>query len=245
MGPTPPSNRLIRGAAPALPRNAPKVARPMSESTGSIIGVSVDMTHDIVCPWCRIGHHNLRTALKDWTGPGVTVRFTPYLLNPDAPAEGVDLRAHLGARYGAANVEAMFTRVTAIGAQAGIKFDFAKIRRVADTSRAHTLLAHAPASHQEKLLDAIYTAHFENGSDPGDRAMLFAAWRSVGLEEAIATASLDDTTAIAATRKQALVAAQTGIGGVPHFVISGPKGQTALHGAQPVEAFRAALRQVV
>ena len=28
--------------------------------------LTVDLTHDIVCPWCRIGHHNLRTALSRW-----------------------------------------------------------------------------------------------------------------------------------------------------------------------------------
>jgi predicted DsbA family dithiol-disulfide isomerase len=50
--------------------------------------VIVDVYHDIVCPWCRIGKANLDQALARWEGEPVEVGWRPYLLNPDAPVGG-------------------------------------------------------------------------------------------------------------------------------------------------------------
>ena len=60
---------------PPLPPPAPRPLR-------------VEVWHDTVCPWCRIGIHNLEVAVDLWRGPTFEVVFRPYLLEPDAPPEG-------------------------------------------------------------------------------------------------------------------------------------------------------------
>ncbi len=228
--------------APSTPNPATKdVNVPPAMPKARIV---VDLTHDVVCPWCRIGHHNLRTALAELGDGTVEVRLHPFLLNPDAPPEGVDLRAHLATRYGAANIEAMFQRVTQTGKQYGLHFDFSKVRIMADTSLAHTLLAAAPPAKQGALLDALHQAHFEEGMNPGDRAALLAVWVGTGLDKASGEAVLQDTAAVQSTRQAALAAARTGIGGVPHFELAGPGGQRTLHGGQSPATILQALRAV-
>ncbi|MBI5611177.1 MAG: DsbA family protein, partial [Deltaproteobacteria bacterium] len=72
----------VDAAAPAAatPNPAPKDANvPIAKPKAR---VTVDLTHDVVCPWCRIGHHNLRTALTDLADVDVEVRLHPFLLNP-------------------------------------------------------------------------------------------------------------------------------------------------------------------
>lgn len=234
-----------RAPSPAQPpTQAPVPPSPAAAAVRDSL-ITVDLTHDVVCPWCRIGHHNLRKALQQLGGAKVEVRLHPFLLDPSAPPEGVDLRQHLAERYGAANIEKMFDRVTATGKQYGLHFDFAKIRTMADTSLAHTLLAAAPAERQEQLLDALHKAHFEEGMNPGDSAALLAVWLSVGLDRAGGEAALGNTAAVQATRQQAQAAAQRNLGGVPHFELAGPAGKKSLHGGQPPEVMLAALRAVL
>ena len=54
--------------------------------------LSIDVVSDIVCPWCFIGKRKLEHALAELraTEPelDVTIRWHPFELNPDLPAEG-------------------------------------------------------------------------------------------------------------------------------------------------------------
>ena len=50
----------------------------------------IQVVQDIVCPWCRIGKHNLRKAAEQFTaetGEAVNLVFLPYLLDPIRPDE--------------------------------------------------------------------------------------------------------------------------------------------------------------
>ncbi len=237
---------LLPACKPAVPQPQPLAAKPpalgvpMPKPQAALV---VDLTHDVICPWCRIGHHNLRTALGNWQGGAVTVRLHPYLLDPSVPPEGVDLRARLAERYGATQLDAMFARVTQVGAGYGVKFDFAKIRRTPDTTIAHALVLAAPAALQSDLLDVIHRVYFEQGADIGAAAVLQAAWQEVGLPVAQATAVLADAGARAQVRRLADAAAAKGLQGVPHFELHGPAGDVTLHGGQAPEAIGAALRK--
>ena len=53
--------------------------------------MQIDVYQDLTCPWCRIGKHNLDQALKEWTGPPVTVTYRPFFLDETVPVEN---RAH-------------------------------------------------------------------------------------------------------------------------------------------------------
>lgn len=198
----------------------------------------VEVVHDTVCPWCRIGCHNLHAAI-DALGPrSVEVVYRPYLLEPDLPPQGADLRERLGKKYGAERVSSMFTGVTQAGAKYGVRFDFDRVRVSPQTAPSHALIAWAPAGQRRALVTAIHLAYFERGENIGDPDVLAAIARSVGLEHGAALSTARDPALLASVRQQAASAQTTGVRGVPHFVI----GSRSLHGAQPPEALREAMQ---
>ena len=206
--------------------------------------LTIDLTHDVICPWCRIGHHNLRVALREMPDANVTVKLHPYLLDPSVPPEGVDLRARLAERYGATQLDAMFDRVTQTGASYGLKFDFAKIRRTPDTAISHALILAAPVASQSDLLDIIHREYFEAGADIGNGAVLQTCWQEAGLPIAEAVDALADMGARVRVRQLAAAAARTGMNGVPHFELHGAGGDVVLQGGQAPGTILAALKKV-
>lgn len=100
------------------------------------------------------------------------VRHHPYLLYPDVPADGSDLRRSLLERY-RQDPERVFEPVEAAGRQAGIPLDFSRVTRVYSTVPAHTLLRHAhEKATQLALMHALFEAYFFNSSNIADREIL-------------------------------------------------------------------------
>jgi predicted DsbA family dithiol-disulfide isomerase len=66
----------------------------------------VDVVSDIVCPWCFVGKRKLDAALAELvhSEPSVcvSVRWHPFQLNPDLPAEGMPRASYLAAKFGSA-----------------------------------------------------------------------------------------------------------------------------------------------
>jgi predicted DsbA family dithiol-disulfide isomerase len=197
----------------------------------------VEVWHDTVCPWCRIGLHNLGVALDRWTGSALAAVYHPFLLEPDAPAAGEDLRERLGRKYGAARLPEMFARVSAAGARYGVRFDWDRVRRAPLTVGSHALIAHAPEPRRRAVVAAVHRAYFEEGTDIGDTRALASLAAAAGLDEAAALRAIEDPAAVAVVRRGAAEATARGIDGVPHFVI----GARTLHGAQSPEALAEAL----
>jgi predicted DsbA family dithiol-disulfide isomerase len=204
---------------------------PSSKTTAAL---RVEVWHDTVCPWCRIGCHNLGTVLDGWSGPPVELVLHPFLLNPETPPEGHDLRAHLSEKYGIP-AEQAFGRVTQAGARYGVTFNWDKVRIGPATAKSHALLASAPKEKQRPLLGAIHRAYFEEGQNLGDTAVLVAIGKSVGLNGVEAV--VNDAARIAAIREQARSASMAGISGVPHFRF----GVREVNGAVGPDALRQAL----
>src|SRR5687767_9202081 len=98
--------------------------------------LEIDVYSDFMCPWCFIGSRRLQEALESISDLDVATRHHPYLLYPNTPVEGIDLRASLAQRYGQ-NPERLFDPVETAGRQAGIPLDFSKVTRVHSTVDAH------------------------------------------------------------------------------------------------------------
>ena len=127
--------------------------------------VRVDVWHDTVCPWCRIGLHNLDAVVAASKDVRVDVVHHPFLLDPETPPGGRDFRAHLGAKFGGVErLEPMFQRVSAAGAPYGVRFAWDKVRVSPDTTMSHSLIAWAPVEKRAALVDVIHQAHFEDGA---------------------------------------------------------------------------------
>ncbi len=198
--------------------------------------LTVDLVSDFACPWCYIGAARLAQAL----GPRrveVAVNYHPFLLNPDLPPEGADLRAYLRARYGG-DPEEMFANVEAAARETGLPLDFSRVTRFPNTVAAHTLARHAP--QQASFATALFEANFVHGRDLGDATVLTELALAHGFAADAVARLLADDSEHARTRQIAAALSARGITGVPFFVFGQ---RLALSGAQPVEVFRQALAE--
>jgi hypothetical protein len=78
-------------------------ASPLSETRGDVMSVPVkiDFVSDVACPWCAVGLKSLEAAIARVGGElHVELRFQPFELNPQMPAEGEDAVEHLTRKYG-------------------------------------------------------------------------------------------------------------------------------------------------
>ena len=55
--------------------------------------LSIEVTADVVCPWCFIGKRRLEKAIALKPEIPVELRFRPYFLNPWVPPEGIGRNA--------------------------------------------------------------------------------------------------------------------------------------------------------
>ena len=207
--------------------------------------IDIDVVSDVVCPWCFIGTRNLELALESLPDVQATVRFRPFLLDPDTPPGGADLRERLRHKYGV-DPDTMFGRVEAAARASGIPLDFSRVRRSVSTVAAHTLLRTAlevggPAS-QGALARAIFQAYFLEGRDVGQADVLVELATAQGIDDGAARRALGDEAELARTREEASEAAAGGIRGVPFFILAG---RFALSGAQPSDVMRSAVTRAL
>ena len=50
--------------------------------------MDIEVYHDLTCPWCRIGHKNLKDAIQEWTeqsGEPFEIKYRSYMLYPEIP----------------------------------------------------------------------------------------------------------------------------------------------------------------
>lgn len=202
----------------------------------------IDIYHDTVCPWCRIGKRNLQIALESWHDEPVTIDYHTFFLNNAIPLQGADFHAIMNAKTGGqVPLEAMFDGPRQAGARVGLTFNFEAITRAPNTTLSHRLIALTPDGQKVAMIDAIYKAYFEDGLDIGDLDVLLAIAGAVGLEVDAIARDLKGDTAEAEVLAEAEHAHQLGITGVPFFIFNG---RYAISGAQPPAVMVQTLRQV-
>ncbi|KQV34378.1 MULTISPECIES: DsbA family oxidoreductase [unclassified Rhizobium] len=206
--------------------------------------IVVDVVSDVVCPWCYLGKARLDRAIAAVSGEMlVTVNWRPYQLNPDLPPEGVDHKAHLAAKLGgAAAVSQAHDRLTALGKEDGIAFDFAAVKISPNTLDAHRLLRWAAAEgRQNEVVSALFHAYFEDGRNVGDRAVLHDIAAKNGLDPAVIDALFASDADKDSVGEEIGMARDMGVSGVPCFIIDS---QYAVMGAQPVDVLANAFREI-
>lgn len=209
--------------------------------------LSIDFVSDIACPWCAIGLASLEQALQRLAAEGIsaTIRFQPFELNPQMPAEGQDVIEHLQQKYGIdamqieQNRQALHARGEALG------FAFGTRQRIWNTFDAHRLLHEAGEQDlalQQRLKQGLLRAYHGEGGNPGDAALLERVAVEAGMSAASARAVIDDPERHAQAVREAEAFWQAaGIRAVPAVVINR---QQLISGGQPPEVFEQALRQL-
>jgi predicted DsbA family dithiol-disulfide isomerase len=192
---------------------------------------------DLICPWCFIGKRSLDQALVRLAGQGldVEIEWQPYLLNPDLPDEGLDRRQFRAMRFGWEAALAMDARAIEAGKRFGATFDYAKQTRTSSTVTAHALVRLAReeggAGLQERLVDALFVAYFEQGQDIGDHVVLERIAQAVGLRQGAVQRALPGRKTV---RERAVAVLGTGLNGVPSYLVDG---RLLWSGSQDVEGY--------
>lgn len=127
----------------------------------------------------------------------------------------------------------LYASITELGRVEGVMFRFDRIRRTPSSVDAHRLVRWASRmGRADEVVEALFAAHFSDGRDIGDPAVLAAIAASCGLRAAAARAFLDGETDLDTVHADNLRAHRLGINGVPCFVVAGTH---AIAGAQEPE----------
>jgi predicted DsbA family dithiol-disulfide isomerase len=203
--------------------------------------MTIEIFSDITCPWCFIGTRRLADAVaRVDAGADVTVVHRPFLLNPDAPSEGLNLAAHLQEKY-QRDPRDLFRMVETAAERSGLVLDLSVQSMTYPTVAAHTLLRHArPKDTERLLLDALFEAYFLAGRNIADHGVLAEIASAHGFTLDEARRLLEDEAELGVTRSLADQTLALGISSVPHFVFGD---SLSFSGAQAPEVFEAALRK--
>ncbi|WMJ70082.1 DsbA family oxidoreductase [Stenotrophomonas sp. 24(2023)] len=205
----------------------------------------IDIYSDVVCPWCWIGKHRFQRGLEllGADAPALEVHWQPFQLDPDADATPVPLRQAYARKFGSAErTEQILGQTQAAARSEGLPMDFNQGQVRVTTLPAHRLLWLA-GQHgvQDAVGEALFAAHFAQGQNLADPAVLVQAGAAGGLDAAEVQQMLAGDRGLAEVEAGLAQAQALGISSVPTFVIDG---RWAISGAQPPEAFAQALRQI-
>ncbi len=189
---------------------------------------------DYVCPWCYVGQGVVEKLQEEYK---VDVDWRPYYLRPDTPPEGMDLPDYI-LRARAAGAE---DRLQQLANMNGL--EYRPTDRFYNTRLAHEATEYSREHGKvNEFHRIIFHQVFVEGADPGDWQVLRAAAREVGLNDEEMQQIVESGKYTAEVAEQVQQAQQIGVSGVPTYVIND---KYAIVGAQPYEAFKNALAQIL
>ena len=204
--------------------------------------LAIDIISDVVCPWCFVGKRRMEAALRLYRergGAEPKLTWHPFQLNPEMPPEGVDRDEYVRRKFGAERAGQVYGRITAVGREVGIPFDFAKVTRQPNTLAAHSLIALAiDAGKQDAVVEAFFRAFFLEGRDLTSAETLAGIAVGAGLDEGDVKAFLGSADARAHIEAEDKQAREIGVEGVPFFIFNR---RLAVSGAQAPEVLLEAM----
>ena len=201
------------------------------KGTQDVQKVTVNMVSDVVCPWCIVGYQRLQEAVKTLDNIEVDIKFHPFELNPNMPAEGQNLREHIMEKYGISEQQSVENRARLVqaGEELGFAFNFTDDSRMQNTFKAHQLIHFAAQNDlEEEMKLSLFNAYFTEGKDVNDLGVLVELAEAVGLNKSDAAQVLKSEKYAQVVREEETLWMQRGIQSVPTFVI----GNQGVAGAQ-------------
>lgn len=205
--------------------------------------IKLDILSDPICPWCYIGKTYLDRALEAHPDHPFTIEWHPFQLNPDMPAEGMDRRTYLEAKFGGPEgAKQVYGRIEDTAKAAGLAIDFDAIQRTPNTLDAHRLIHWAGVEgRQTAVVTRLFKAYFEAGQDIGDTDVLVDIAEGVGMDRAMTARLLAGDGDRDDIRARDAHARERGVTGVPTFVIANTH---VVPGAQPPELWTQVLDEL-
>ena len=196
--------------------------------------VKLDILSDPICPWCYIGKANLDRALEQIGDHPFSIEWHPFQLNPDMPAEGMDRRAYLEAKFGGKEgaVQA-YAPVVEHAEKSGLTINFDAIQRTPNTLDAHRLIHWAGIEgRQSFVVQRLFDAYFKDGRDIGNHEVLADIADSAEMDASMVARLLASDADRDDIRARDTHSREMGVTSVPTFIIAN---KHAVPGAQPTE----------
>ncbi|HEY0421329.1 MAG TPA: DsbA family oxidoreductase [Acetobacteraceae bacterium] len=196
--------------------------------------LSIEVVHDLVCPWCWLGLRRLLRTLRRRPDLLADLHWRPFLLNPDMPRAGMPRADYVVRKFGGEErARRLYASIGEMGRAEGMEFRFDRIRRTPSSIDAHRLVRWAAVEGSATaLVDTLFQRHFTDGRDIGDRGQLTAIAAEQGLNRAEVREFLESEADTDTIHAENLRAHRLGINGVPCFIIGG---RHAIAGAQESE----------
>lgn len=199
--------------------------------------ITLDIWSDPICPWCYIGKTRLGRALESRPDHPFQIRWHPFQLNPDMPAEGMARQEYLSLKFGAEQgILEAYQPVVEAAEDAGLEFDLPGITRTPNTLDAHRLIHWAGLEgRQGAIVSALFRAYFTEGREIGSHEVLLELATQAGLGRDMVARLLASDADSELVREADRAARARGIQAVPFFIINQ---EYAISGAQPTKLWQ-------
>jgi len=205
------------GASDMTQNVAHRIAQPAD-------GLVVDVTSDLICPWCFVAKRRLEKAASILRKT-IEIRWHPFQLNAEMPVEGLDRRLYRSAKFGSwEQSQRLDAQVSAAGTEVGIRFRHDLMKRTPNTFKGHVLLAAAlkdGLQTQNLVAERLFQAYFLNGKDVGDPTTLLGIAREFGVTAILRVEDLDRPALVSEVKTAERKAASAGVRGVPQISFQG------------------------
>lgn len=206
--------------------------------------MKIEIWSDFACPYCYIGEKKLEKALEEFQDKDdVEITFRSFQLDPNGVKHaGEDINELLAQKYGISYQRAKEQNDSIINAayDVGLKYRF-DILTPNNTALAHEVAKFAKSQCLEKVVvERLFKAYFEEGSDLGDKETLLSLAKEVGLDTVKLEKSLNEEVYKNDVIMDQQNAYNNGIHGVPYFIIND---KVAISGAQSISYFKEALNK--
>lgn len=196
--------------------------------------VKLDILSDPICPWCYIAKTKLDRALASVASHPFVIEWHPFQLNPGMPDEGMDRRAYLEGKFGGKDgAVRAYAPIVQHAKDTGLNINFEAMKRTPNTLDAHRLIHWAGIEGlQNNVVDALFTAYFEDGRDIGSSEVLGDIADTIGMDAAVVMKLLASDTDKQDIRDRDTASREAGVSSVPTFIVAG---KHAVPGAQSTE----------
>lgn len=150
----------------------------------------LEIFFDLACPFCLLAKLTIDDLLRSAATP-VAISWSPLILHPAIPAEGIDFQAAHVRRYGE-GARQLQLQVERRAAALGVIIDHTRIAKVPNTFDAHRAVRFAARGGREgEMIEALMRAYFAEYRDLTNRDDLADVVASVGLPGAVFRARMD------------------------------------------------------
>lgn len=152
--------------------------------------LAIEVSFDLVCPWCLIGKRHLDTAIgmlrEQHPEVAVEVTWRSHPLMPEIPKQGLPFADFYLQRLGSAEaVTSRQAQVREAAHAAGVEIAFDRIKVFPNTLDAHRLVAQAQSQGGSTragiVIDALFERYFVRGENIGDAGVLAELRAECGL----------------------------------------------------------------